>query len=88
MKKIIAKELEVGDLFYYNNTYREVVSAKRHRNFHHTYLQVKCIMSANLNKYDNIIEYVDNTDKIGIGTVSFLADHVEVKLLVRDGKEV
>ena len=83
MKKILAKDLQKGDLFYYKDTYREVISDRRHRNQDGTFVEVKCIMSPTPTKKEQ-----EDLTGIDYGTESYLIDHVEVLLLCRDGEVV
>lgn len=81
MKEIEASQLKVGDIFYFRDSYREVVSDKRHSRERGIFVEVKCIMGP------TTVIAGDGT-VIGIGTTSFLIDYAKVLLLVRDGEPV
>lgn len=80
MKHILVEELEVGDIFYFDDSYRVVLPGTRIKANGVRRVPNKCIMAPTPNKNDSTA--------IGIGTVSWLAEYFYVKLLVRDGKEV
>ena len=83
MKEIEVRDLRKGDIFYFRDTYRVVVSDRRYRSPHGTFVEVKCIMSPTPTRKER-----EDLTGIDYGTVSYLQDYITVQLLVRDGEVV